>query len=314
VTAFKAVQQHSFLIVVGVWLVLLRMTTAAWIPLAETTEARYGEIARKMLETGNWVYLQDTYGAPFWAKPPMYAWLSATSMGIFGVNEFAARLPAILLGIATVYLVFATARRQLNTDLATRAALILATTFGFLVGMGAVMTDPSLVFCITLSLCSWWNFHTSGQRTWGLLFFAGIGAGLLAKGPLAIVLIGLPIFFYLLFYGGWIRALTALPWALGSVIGFLFPIAWYVLAEFKNPGFIEYFVLGEHIYRYLKPGWSGDLYGNAHSHPYGYIWVYAAIGLLPWSLYSPVASYRHRAHFSPRSVRIALWCSWASGA
>ena len=275
---------NLFPIVVGVWLVLLRVTTAAWIPLTETTEARYGEIARKMLETGNWVYLQYTYETPFWAKPPMYAWLSATSMGIFGVNEFAARLPSILLGIATVYLTYLTIRRHLNSEFAARAALVLATTLGFFVAMGAVMTDPSLVFCVTLSLCSWWNFHTSGEKTWGLLFFAGVGAGLLAKGPLAIVLIGLPIFFYLVAYRGWIKAITSLPWGWGSIIGFALPIAWYVLAELKTPGFIEYFVLGEHVYRFLKPGWAGDLYGNAHRQPYGTIWVYAAIGLLPWSL------------------------------
>jgi 4-amino-4-deoxy-L-arabinose transferase-like glycosyltransferase len=283
-TAFKYLRHHSFAIVIGIWLVLLRLVTAASIPLMETTEARYGEIARKMLETGNWLYLQNTYDSPFWAKPPLYAWLSAASMGILGVNELAARLPAILLGIATVYLTYLTMRRELNAALAVRASLVLATLVGFLLGMGALMTDPSLVFCVTLSLCSWWNFHTSNEKKWGLLFFAGIGAGLLAKGPLALVLIGLPIFFYLLVCGGWAAAVSSLPWALGSVIAFALPAAWYLLVEFKTPGFIAYFVLGEHVYRFLKPGWAGDLYGNAHHQPYGTIWLYAAAGLLPWSL------------------------------
>ena len=72
----------------------LRFWIGAITPLTETTEARYGEIARKMLETGNWVTLLNTYDSPFWAKPPLYAWLSASSMYVFGINEFAARLPS----------------------------------------------------------------------------------------------------------------------------------------------------------------------------------------------------------------------------
>jgi 4-amino-4-deoxy-L-arabinose transferase-like glycosyltransferase len=114
-----------------IWLVLL--TTLAlrilgmWLlPLTDTTEARYGEIARKMVETGNWVTPLHNYdvsrdvcaatacislpshdfGLPFWAKPPLSTWASAVSMTIFGVNEFAARFfivqlrpawPALLL-------------------------------------------------------------------------------------------------------------------------------------------------------------------------------------------------------------------------
>ncbi len=67
-----------------------------FIPLNDVSEARYAEIARKMLETGNWVTPQHDYGVPFWAKPPLSTWLSAFSMKLFGVNEFAARLPGLL--------------------------------------------------------------------------------------------------------------------------------------------------------------------------------------------------------------------------
>lgn len=282
--SFQNLRAHTLALILGAWLLLLRLITAAWIPLTETTEARYGEIARKMLETGNWIYLQNTYDSPFWAKPPLYAWLSAASMGLFGVNEFAARLPAILLGIVTIYLCYITMQRHFSQHLAPRIGLITATLAGFFVGMGTVMTDPSLLFCVTLALCSWWNFHTDGEKKWGLLFFAGVGAGLVAKGPLALVLIGMPIVAYLLLNGGWLRAITTLPWRWGSIIGFVLPLSWYVLAESRTPGFIEYFVLGEHVYRFLKPGWAGDLYGNAHIQPHGMVWLYALIGLLPWSL------------------------------
>ena len=57
----------------------VRLVTLGTYPLADTSEARYGEIARVMRETGNWVTPQETPGTPFWAKPPLYAWFSAAS-------------------------------------------------------------------------------------------------------------------------------------------------------------------------------------------------------------------------------------------
>src|SRR5579862_9906602 len=83
-----------------------RLICSAVVPLTDTTEARYGEIARKMLETGDWITPQHDYGVPFWAKPPLSTWLSAFSMKVFGVNEFAARLPELLLAIGMLALVW----------------------------------------------------------------------------------------------------------------------------------------------------------------------------------------------------------------
>ena len=95
----------------------------------------------------------------------------------------------------------------------------------------------------------------------------------------------MPIFFYLTIQGGWIKAIKELPWVGGICIGILLPSLWYVAAEIRTPGFIEYFVLGEHIYRFIKPGWAGDLYGFAHAQPKGMIWLYALLALMPWSIF-----------------------------
>jgi len=74
-------------------LILFRAFLNYAVPLMDKTEARYAEIARIMAETNNWTTLQIDYGIPFWAKPPLSTWLSAMSFQLFGVNEFAARLP-----------------------------------------------------------------------------------------------------------------------------------------------------------------------------------------------------------------------------
>lgn len=295
------------------WLTALRLFFGNLIPLTETTEARYGEIARKMLETGNWVNLLDTYTTPFWAKPPLYGWLSALSMGMLGVSEFAARLPSMLVSLTTLWIIYDFARNTLNLATAQLAALILFTSAGFLVASDTVMTDPSLMFAVTLGLCAWWRHHETSSRVWGYVFFAAVGLGLVAKGPLAIVLLGMPIFFYLLLRGGWAQAIKALPWVGGILVGFVLPGLWYAAAESRTPGFLEYFLLGEHVYRFIKPGWAGDLYGHAHAEPRGIIWLFATAALLPWTVVAIAGvikgprKFLHRVREHPLRLFLLCW-------
>ncbi len=270
------------------WLVLVlllicRMGANYFIPLNDTTEARYGEIARKMVETGNWVTPQHDYGVPFWAKPPLSTWLSASSMSFWGVNEFAARLPSLLLSLATVYLIWGMAKSRGGRDVGLVAALVLSGTFFFFLDAGVVMTEPALIFCISLSFVAFWHALVKSKRLWSYLFFVGLGLGLLAKGPIAVILVGLPLFFWVLIRREWLRLWQRLPWITGSILMLAISLPWYLLAERRTPGFLNYFIMGEHIHRFLTPGWTGDKYGFAHYAPKGMIWLYAFVGLLPWT-------------------------------
>jgi hypothetical protein len=67
---------------------------------------------------------------------------------------------------------------------------------------------------------------------------------------------------------------------------------WYLLAEWRTPGFLEYFLVGEHWQRFLVSGWKGDLYGSAHDFARGTIWLFAAQALLPWSVLLSLAALR----------------------
>ncbi len=254
-----------------------------FIPLNDSTEARYAEIARKMLETGNWVTLQHDYGVPFWAKPPLSTWLSAISMKLFGVNAFAARLPSLLLSLAMIGLVGAMAKTRFSQSVANKAMLILASTLFFLVDAGTVMTDASLLFSLTLIMTSFWQAVINDHQKWRYGFFIGVGLGLLAKGPLTIVLSGIPIFLWVLFYNQWKPLWHRLPWMKGTLLTLAIALPWYILAELRTPGFLNYYLIGEHFHRFVDPAWQGDKYGFAHSTPHGMIWIFALIGLMPWS-------------------------------
>ena len=269
---------------------ITRLILSTVLPLTDKTEARYAEIARIMLETGNWITPQYDYGVPFWAKPPLSTWLSAGSMGIFGVNEFAVRLPELLLTVAGLWFVWSIGKKRHDFDFGLLSVAITASLPLVYIAAGAVMTDASLAFCTTLSFVAFWHALTSHDqqeaRLWGYLFFIGQGLGLLAKGPVCMVLTFGPIILWMLprrserFKTVWRR----LPWVTGSILMLVIAVPWYLLAEERTPGFLDYFIVGEHFKRFLISGWHGDKYGHPHIVPIGMIWWYWFVDVFPWSL------------------------------
>ena len=238
----NGMKRHKWLWVLLFSLGLLRLISLGAYPLADTTEARYGNIARLMVETGDWITPQYSHGVPFWGKPPLSTWLAAGAMKFLGVNEFAARLPSFVLALAVVVLVWHLAARQRNRDHAMAAVLVLATAPVFFVSSGAVMTDPSLLAGTTLCMVAFWQaLKRSGRagRLWGYAFFLGLAIGLLAKGPVAVVLTLFPIGIWVLLQRRWREVWRRLPWLGGIVLTVCLSVPWYYLAEQKKPGIPE---------------------------------------------------------------------------
>lgn len=260
-----------------------RLLTLGSYPLTDLTEARYGEIARKILETGQWIMPQIDYGVPFWGKPPLSFWLTAISFKLIGVSEFAARIPSFLLSIAICALVFFLGRYRDGVDHGLRASVVTATSLLMMVCAGGVMTDPAMVLGTTLSMVAFWLALTTGSRAWGYVFFLGLAIGLLAKGPVATVLTLAPIGIWSVLTGRIRTTWQRLPWITGTALTALLIVPWYWAAEAESPGFLHYFLIGEHWQRYTVSGWNGDLYGSGHPSLAGTIWLYALLGTLPWS-------------------------------
>lgn len=264
----------------------IRLATMAVLPLMDTTEARYAEIARKMAEMGDWVTPWADDGVPFWGKPPLAFWITAASFRLFGVSEFTARLPHFICSLLICLMVWDLAYRQEGRRAAILAAGVLAGSALFIVSSGAVMTDITLVLGSTAALYGFWlalrGITDLQRRAGGWIFFIGIAIGLLAKGPLVLVLAGLPLVIWVSVERRWKETLFGLPWIAGLVLVAALVLPWYWRAEEKTPGFIDYFIVGEHWKRFLVPGWRGDLYGHAHNFPIGTVWLFALIALLPW--------------------------------
>lgn len=277
-------RRNAALVIVVV--IAVRLATLGAYPLMDSTESRYAEIARKMLETGNWLTPQFDYGVPFWGKPPLSTWLSAASMGAIGVGEFAARLPSLLLILACGIPIAFHASLRGGRDLALWTLALFASTALVFIAAGAVMTDPALVLGTTVSMTGFWlalRGHDRMRTASACAFFGGLAIGLLAKGPIAAVLTFLPLGAFTLIARCWRDAWTRLPWIAGVVVTAALVVPWYWAAERATPGFLDYFIVGEHWKRFVEPGWTGDLYGAAHAHRRGLIWLYWIAAALPWS-------------------------------
>lgn len=262
---------------------LVRFLTLGAYPLFDNTEARYAYIGKLIYETGNWVTPMVAPGVPFWAKPPLSMWAIAVSYSIFDVSEFSARLPFFLMVAGMAWLVFVMADNLIGRLGGVISALVFASSGLSMYLAGGVMTDPALIFGTTLIMVSF-SLRMRGKHwAWGYLFFAGLVIALLAKGPIGAVLPGMAIGGWVLWHNKWREIWQKIPWVTGTLLTIAIALPWYVLAEMRTPGFLDYFIVGEHFQRFLDKNWRGDMYGAPRTHPLGTIWLFELIATLPWS-------------------------------
>jgi 4-amino-4-deoxy-L-arabinose transferase-like glycosyltransferase len=303
-------------------LLFVRLISLALVPVADSSEARYADIGRRMLELDDWITPWFDDGVPFWGKPPLYAWMTATGMGVFGIDGFGARLPHFLAGVLVSLVLWDWQRRERGAAQAQLAVALLWATALFYLCAGAVLTDMALLLGLMLAMRGFWRgLHAppAERRREGRLLFVGLAIGLLAKGPIALVLASVPIAVWLLATRDVSRTWLALPWLRGTLAMLAIAVPWYLLAERRTPGFLDYFLIGEHWRRFTAPGWEGDRYGSAHLEPRGMIWVFLLLACLPWPLLLPLLARGRRTRRpaakpppggAPTRESLYLW-AWA---
>lgn len=266
-------------------LLVWRLALMALMPLADTTEARYGEITRLMIATGNWLMPFANPTEPFFAKPALSFWLGSVTGSLLGISEFSLRLAhlfAMALAAAPLWLLLRDATRTTKI-FALLAMLACPLVF---ISTGAVMTDAAQLACVSWGMLAAWRVLSDDalKARWIYVFYITLALGALTKGVATMVLICMPIGLYAI-SGGYtqlLRVIKALWNWKGIILWFLVAVPWYAMAERGYPGFLKYFILGEHFMRFVEPGWQGDKYGNAHLEARGMIWAFWAASVLPW--------------------------------
>ncbi len=162
--------EHSYVIIlIGVCL-LLFFFRLGYKPLGDTDEAMHAVTSKDMVLSGDWITPKFN-GEKFFDKTPLYNWLAAIAFIFLGFNEFAARLPAALLGFGCVMLTYWLARNMFDPVVAFLSALVLATSAVHIILSRAVVHDISLLFCVTLVMTLFFiGFNNEKQRKVAFLF------------------------------------------------------------------------------------------------------------------------------------------------
>ena len=231
------------------------------VPLFDLDEGAFSEATREMFERGDFI---STYlnGEPRYDKPILIYWLQALSVSVFGVNEFAFRLPSALSASAWVLGLVWFARFWMDEKQALFAGIMLACSLSISV-IGKAATADALLNCL-LAFSMFFLFlhlHNGGrQRLWLFYLFASLG--FLAKGPVALVVPGAVSFLYLLSKRRWRDWFLLAFNPVGIVIFLVVAMPWYVLQyQAKGWEFIQGFFLQHNVDRFqgAMEGHSGGL-------------------------------------------------------
>lgn len=164
--------------------------SAVRVDTMDVDASQYAEMSREMLKSGDYLHVYDR-GADYLDKPPFLFWVSATSMKVFGVNNFGYKLPSILFALLAVYATYRLAKLLYNDTIGRMAALVLATCQGMFLMTNDIRCDTILMSWVVTAvwLIQEWLVHR--KLKYILLAFAAIAFGMMTKGPIALMV---PVF------------------------------------------------------------------------------------------------------------------------
>ncbi len=184
------------------------------IPLIDRDEPRFAQAAREMIEADDWVIPYFNGGYRF-DKPPLIYWMMRGSYAVFGINEWSARFPSVLTTLLLVWLVYGMGRRWFTESVGFASAFGLATSMQILIHGRSAVADMPMILFVTLSQYALFEmlrdtgtaadgerekrrnfFSDRRSRRLFLLLYGSIGAGFLAKGPVAFAVPALMLLAY----------------------------------------------------------------------------------------------------------------------
>lgn len=246
-------------------------------PLLDPDEGRYGEIAREMLESGDFVTPRLNY-VKYLEKPPLLYWLTAGALAVGGEREVAARAVPAAAAFLTVLATMSLGRRMFGATVGVLAAWIYVTTVLGLAMARLLIIDGLFSLCLTGAWGAWWLGYAAERpgtrRWWHTVAWACLGLAVMAKGPTALVLSALLV-------GGFVawrrdpRALVDMGWWPGLPVFLAIVAPWFWLVSVRNPEFAHFFIVVQHLQRFE---------GREHIRP---VWFYLPVivgGLGVWGV------------------------------
>jgi len=262
--------------------VLLWFGTLNYRHLIPSDEGRYAEMAREMLVTGDWVTPRYN-GYKYFEKPPLQVWATAATFQAFGIGDWQARLWTALTGFLTILAIGFTGARIYNPRAGWIAALVLASSPMWVISGHFNSLDMGLSAFLVAALCSLLLAQTShnksSNRNWMWACWVFMALATLSKGLIGAAIPAMVFIAYSISAWDW-KIWTRLRLFSGIVIYLLITAPWFVLIAQRNPEFLEFFFIHEHLQRFTQ---------DTHSRtgPIYYFVPLLLIGALPWVLQIP---------------------------
>ncbi len=268
----------------------------------DDVDAVQAQIARNMLTSGDWV-IARLDGVPYLEKSPLLYWLIAISYRVFGIHDWAARIPVALAAIFLAWLTWRYGRWAFGEIAGFYAGLALATSVGLFLFTRIQIPDVLLTLCVC---AAFWSFQRAldpqeqRPRLWAALLAGSLGVGLMLKGLIAVVApTGGVILYLALTRQLFSRAVwKRLHIFTGALIVFAIAAPWHVLATFRMPpyfnftlhsgpgeyhGFFWFYFINEHVLRFLNLRYPRDY----NTVPRLAFWLLHLLWLFPWSVFFP---------------------------
>jgi 4-amino-4-deoxy-L-arabinose transferase-like glycosyltransferase len=286
----------------------------------DDVDAVQAQIARNMLVSGDWVTARLD-GVAYLEKSPLLYWLMAISYRIFGVHDWAARLPLALCVVLLCWVTFRFARWAFGEDAGTYAGLALATCVGLFLFTRILIPDAIVTLTITGAIWAWLRLLEPEEEhplRWSVVLGLCLGAGLLLKGLIAAVF---PLMAALAYMALTCQLFVLAAWkklrlGTATLVALLIAVPWHVLAVRANPpyfafslhsgpgeyhGFFWFYFFNEHLLRFLNLRYPRDY----NTVPRPLFWLLNLVWLFPWSAYLPAIS---GVSFKPvsRAARVRL--------
>ena len=294
----------------------------------DDVDAVQANISRAMLNTGDWVTARLD-GVKYLEKAPLIYWTIAASYKVFGIHDWAARIPVALSAMALCWLTAAFGVWAFGKRAGFYAGLVMATCIGLFLFTRILIPDVMLVFTIALAM---WSFlraldeEEGRPRLWAFLLAACLGVGLLLKSLVgALFPVASGVIYLLLTRQFFVkRTWQRLRPISGALIGLAIAAPWHVLATLRNPpyfdftmvsvpgqyhGFLWFFFINEQLLRFLNLRTPRD-YDTVPRHLFV---LFHLLWLFPWSVYLPAVgklSYRPKDRAGQVRFLAAVWTAF----
>jgi 4-amino-4-deoxy-L-arabinose transferase-like glycosyltransferase len=293
--------------------------------LMDDVDAVQAQIARNMLASGDWVTARLD-GVAYLEKAPLNYWMMAASYRIFGVHDWAARIPLALAVVLLCWVTYRFGRWAFGETAGLYAGIAMSTSVGLFLFTRIVIPDAVLTLAITGAVWAWLRLLEPADEPslrWSFMLGGCLGAGLLIKGLIAAVFPVIAALAYMAVVG----QLFSWPAWRRLHLGFAIPVAlaiavpWYVLATLRNPpyfafslhsgpgeyrGFFWFYFFNEHLLRFLGLRYPRDY----NTVPRLWFWVLNLVWIFPWSFYllsAPTLDYKPTSRAGRTRLMAVCW-------